>query len=89
MSLNSKQYYTSGRTLKSKGNQTMLNNIEKNAYNPTRKSSKKRQSFVNPELQNMKCGGKVHKMQAGGEVMELTDKEIQELRAGGYIVIEQ
>lgn len=65
MSLNKKQYYTSGRTLKSRGNQTMLNSIEKNAYNPTRKLTKERESFVNPELKEMKCGG-LTKMPDGG-----------------------
>jgi hypothetical protein len=67
MSLNRKQYYTSGRTLKSKGNQTMLNSIEKNAYNPTRKLTKKRESFVNSELDVMKRGG-LTKMSHGDEV---------------------
>jgi hypothetical protein len=67
MSLNKKQYYTSGRTLKSRGNQTMLNSIEKNAYNPTRKLTKKRESFVNPELKEMKCGG-LTKMPNGDEI---------------------
>ncbi len=69
MSLNKKQYYTSGRTLKSKGNQSMLNAIERNAYSPTRKLSTKRESFVNPELDEMKCGG-LTKMGYGDEVLK-------------------
>jgi hypothetical protein len=45
----------------------MLNAIERNAFNPTRKLKGQKQAFVNPELEKMKCGGKVHKMELGGE----------------------
>jgi hypothetical protein len=89
MSLNIKKYYTSGSSFRSKGNIKMLNAIERNAFKPTRKLQGQKKSFVNTGIQNMKCGGKVHKMPEGGEIMELTDKEIQNLRNGGYTVIEQ
>jgi hypothetical protein len=71
MSFNEDKYYTRGRSFNSKGNQAMLNAIEKNAFSPTRNAGTKKRSLFNPELEEMKCGGKVHKMKDGGEQLPM------------------
>lgn len=68
MSLNKDQYYTAGSSFVREGNKKMLNAIQNNAYKPTRKIKSKKSSFVNTNLQNLKCGGKVLKMEDGGQL---------------------